>query len=151
MLQAGYLKMLRVLRDFTKEYREAQKERIHRLNSNLDKLVNGTPPVVNAQLRRNKSSQVSYSNRVRKHAMMLYSILREKLQAPTCPCKVCALPVYPTKRAPFSYLQSWANSFHSIIQRCPTVPICNSKHAFPEPKRTAVKITTPYHSTLSSL
>jgi len=96
--QAGYLKMLRVLRHFPKEYREAQISRIHRLNFNLDKVVAGSPPIIRAPgvskraYTKPNNIVMGQYHRVRMHAVMVYKVLSEKLQAPTCLCKVCSRP-----------------------------------------------------------
>lgn len=88
--------MLRVLREFPKEYREAQISRIHRLNFNLDKLVNTSPPVRNPPPVPKRdiiklNNLMGNYQRVRTHATFLYAVLNEKLQISTCLCKVCCL------------------------------------------------------------
>ncbi|KAF8424837.1 hypothetical protein EV426DRAFT_597389 [Tirmania nivea] len=87
---AGYKKMLRVLRDFTPEYRQEQIDQINRLNSNLDKLVNGIPPTLIPEIKRVYGTDIpGQYKHVRKHAVMILRILKEKLQSSTsCHCKV---------------------------------------------------------------
>ena len=83
--------MFGILRHFTKEDREQYIERIHRLNFNLDKLVNGAPQIAAANKFRNVNVAPHYQ-RVRKHAIVLYDALKEKLSR--CHCKVCTVYLF---------------------------------------------------------
>ncbi|RPB29196.1 hypothetical protein L211DRAFT_817538 [Terfezia boudieri ATCC MYA-4762] len=88
--RAGYKKMLRILRDFTPEYRQEQIDHINRLNSNLDKLVHGVPATLVPEINRTCGTGIPEQyKQVRKHAMTVFHILKEKLQSSiSCPCKV---------------------------------------------------------------
>lgn len=63
-------------------------ERIHRLNYNLDMLVKPTTIFEN---KLHKSVPGHYQ-RVRKHATILYSALKEMFQTSSCACNVCTTP-----------------------------------------------------------
>ena len=90
--------MLRILRDFTPEYRQEQIDHINRLNSNLDKLVHGVPPTLIPEIRRATGTDIPEQyKQVRKHAVAIFRILEEKLQSSTsCPCKVCRQDTWHT-------------------------------------------------------
>ena len=79
--------MFTILRHFIKEDREKCIERIRRLNSDLDKLVNGAPPI--AVIEPQKLDAAKHYQRVRKRAVTLYGALKERLQITSCLCKVC--------------------------------------------------------------
>lgn len=90
--------MFGMLRNFTKEDREQYIERIHRLNFNLDKLVNGAPQT--AAVAKNESLNevnfAGYYQQVRNHAINLYDALKERLQISSCHCKVYGPLTYLT-------------------------------------------------------
>ena len=82
--------MFGMLRNFTVEYREQCIERLHRLNFNLDKLVNAAPQRA-AVAKSGSPKEVNlagYYQRVRNHAINLYDALKERLQISSCHCKV---------------------------------------------------------------
>lgn len=81
--------MFGMLRNFTREDRDQYIERIHRLNINLNMLVNGAPPTVAVEANKLKKVNVArHYQRARKHAIILYGALKERLQISSCPCKV---------------------------------------------------------------
>ena len=62
--------------------------RIHRINTNLNRLVTQTPIVkVDKLVTRNYQ-------RVRKHAMTVYGALKDRLQISSCLCKVCTIYLF---------------------------------------------------------
>ena len=91
--KAGYIRAFRILQHFTKEDREQYIERIHRLNFNLDKLVNGALHTAVAEA--NKPPKVNVAvhyQRVRNHAIILYGAIKERLSG--CLCKVCTVHLF---------------------------------------------------------
>lgn len=95
MNKAGYLKMFRVLQHFTKEDRVQCITRLHRLNRNLRELVDGAPQTAVVEANKfPKFNVAGHYQRVRKHAIMLYDSLKEKLQKSHCLCKVCTIHLF---------------------------------------------------------
>ena len=88
-LKADHYKVFTMLRHFTAEDREQCIKRISRLNVNLDRLVNGAPQVEANKL--NKVNAARHYQRVRRHAIILYSSLKERLQKSSCHCTVYLL------------------------------------------------------------
>ena len=78
-----------MLRDFTQEDRKFYIERIHRLNSNLHKLVTGASQKAIVRV----DVAVHYQ-RIREQAIILYDSLKEKLKISRCHCKVCAVHLF---------------------------------------------------------
>ena len=79
-----------MLKYFRKEDREHCIERIHRLNFNLDKLVNGAPIIAAVEVDEPQRASVArHYQRVRNHAITLYGALKERLQVSSCLCEVC--------------------------------------------------------------
>lgn len=87
------MKMFTMLRHFRKEDRKQYIDRIHRLNSNLDKLVNGVPQPPAVEVNKQQGVNVAeHYQRVRRHAIILYGALKERLQiSSSCLCKVCTV------------------------------------------------------------
>lgn len=83
--------MFIMLRHFKRKDREQCIERIHRLNSNLNMLVNGAAALEANKLRKDVAR---HYQRVRKHAIILYSALKERLQISSCQCKVCTVHLF---------------------------------------------------------
>ena len=84
--------MFGMLRNFTREDRDQYIERIHRLNINLNMLVNGAPPTVAVEANKLKKVNVArHYQRARKHAIILYGALKERLQISSCTCEVCTV------------------------------------------------------------
>ena len=84
------MKMFTMIRYFRKEDRNQYIDRIHRLNSNLDKLVNGIPQPPAVEVNKQQGGNVAeHYQRVRRHAIILYGALKERLQVSSCLCKVC--------------------------------------------------------------
>jgi len=76
----------------SEEYRNEKLARIHRLNDNLDKLVNG----VHFQLSTHTKvvNVAEHYKRMRDHAEMIHDALKEKLQETSvCGCNVCDIPL----------------------------------------------------------
>jgi len=86
--------MLRVACSLTKEYRNDKLSRIHRLNENLDKLVNGVQ--FHLSFRKTHTKVVNaaeHYKRMRDHAKVIHDALKEKLEASVCRCNVCSIPL----------------------------------------------------------
>ena len=92
--KAGFEKMFIMLRHFKKRDREDYIDRIHRLNSNLHKLVIGAPQTAADEVNKVRKDVVGHYQRVRKHAISLYDALKERSQTSSCPCQVCAVHLY---------------------------------------------------------
>ena len=78
--------MFTMFRHFRRRDRDECIERIHRLNTNLHRLVNGA---ATAKANKHKKDVAGHYQRVRKDAIILYVALREGLQISRCLCKVC--------------------------------------------------------------
>ena len=83
--------MFTMLRYFKTEDRQQCVERIHRLNFNLDKLVNGAPQTAAVGKNKLRTVNIGHYQQVRRHAIILYGALKERLQISSCLCKVCSL------------------------------------------------------------
>ena len=83
-----------MLLHFKTEDRRQCVERIHRLNTNLGKLVNGAPQTVTVGKNKPQTVNIGHYKQVRRHAIFLYGALKERLQISSCLCKVC-LPMRP--------------------------------------------------------
>lgn len=84
--------MLNVLAfGLSEEYRSRQLTQMRNLNYDLDKLVNGArqPKTTGIKQSPGKINVAEYYKRVRGHAMVLYSALKEKLETPCVICQVC--------------------------------------------------------------
>ena len=87
--------MVRILRDFTQGDCEQYINRMDKLNSDLDKLLNGAPQTAVVEVNNLRRVDVAkHYQRVREHAITLHGALEEKLQIPSCPCEVCP-PLFP--------------------------------------------------------
>lgn len=107
---------------FQKKDRDETTERIIRITTNLDRLVNGalqTPTVKADKLQ--KDATRNYQ-RVRKHAMTLYGALKDRLQISSCRCKVCTIHLFYHKNIssfpPLTTKFLW-------MRRCPIVLFYN--------------------------
>lgn len=86
--------MFIMLRHFKSKDRKQCIERIHRLNFNLDKLVNGAQKAAALEANKLRKDVARHYQRVRKHAIILYSALKERLQISSCQCKVCTVHLF---------------------------------------------------------
>ena len=111
--------MLTVLQHFTTEDQQQYIGDIFTLNFNLDKLVNGAPQV--AAVEENKLKKVNVAGhyqRVRMHAIILYGALKDRLQKPNCPCKVCSVHLFshPTTIVSFAnYKSLWVRRYPIVL------------------------------------
>ena len=69
-------------------------ERIHRINTNLNRLVNGAPQTPTVKADKLQKDVTRNYQRVRKHAMTLYGALKDRLQISSCLCKVRTIHLF---------------------------------------------------------
>ena len=80
--------MFIMFQHFKKKDRDECIERIHRINTNLGRLVNGAPQTPTVKANKLQKDVTRHYQRVRKHAVILYGALKERLQISSCLCKV---------------------------------------------------------------
>ena len=74
---------------FKKKDRDECIDRIHRINTNLQRIMNGAPQTATVKANKLQKEVTRHYQRVRTHAIILYEALREGLRMSRCPCKVC--------------------------------------------------------------
>ena len=89
--------MLQFVFQFTEQVRQRYTDRIHRLNTSLTYLINGSYTSVEYNPFETKVVR-RYYKRARHHAELLKKALEEKFPASDCPCTVsphCSAPCHP--------------------------------------------------------
>lgn len=86
--KAGYRKMFIMFQHFKKKTRDECIDRIHRINTNLERIMNGAPQTSTVKANKLQKDVTRHYQRVRTHAIILYEALSEGLRMSRCPCKV---------------------------------------------------------------